>query len=53
MRFFGIRIPELFVELPPFLLGPAELFDGRRQVEEVDGDDGGPRAEIRISDEGV
>lgn len=44
---------ELLVELSPFLLGPAELLHGGREVEEVNGDDRGPGAQISVPDQGV
>ena len=43
----------LLFELAPLLLGPAQLLDGRGQIEEVDGHDRGPGAEIGISDQSI
>jgi len=39
----------LLIELPPFLFGPAELLNRRGEVQEMDRDDGGPRAEIGVA----
>src|SRR3712207_8660183 len=47
----GDGLGHFLVELAPFLFGPAELLDGRREVEEVDGDDRGARPQIGVSDE--
>ncbi len=53
----GYAVPPLALgllfELPPLLLGPAELLHGGGQIEEVDRHDGGPGAEVGVADEGV
>jgi hypothetical protein len=38
----------LLVELAPFLLRPAQLLHGRGEVQEVDGDDVGAWAQVRV-----
>lgn len=48
-RCFG----ELTVELSPLLLGPPQLLDRGCQVQEVDGNDRGPGAEVGVADESV
>ena len=44
---------ELPIELPPLLLGPAELLHRRGQIQEVDRHDRGPRPEIRVPDQRI
>lgn len=44
---------DLLVQLPPFFLGPSELLDRRRQVEEMDGHDVGPGPEVGVADQGI
>ncbi|MBA3432253.1 MAG: hypothetical protein H0U16_12340 [Actinobacteria bacterium] len=41
------------VQLPPFLLGPPQLLDRRRQVQEVNGDDRCPGAKVGIADKSI
>ncbi len=41
------------VELTPLLLGPPKLLHGGRQVEEMDGNDGCPRPQISVADQGI
>jgi hypothetical protein len=44
---------DLLVNLPPLLLGPAQLLDGRSQIEEVDRDDRSSGPQISIADERI
>jgi hypothetical protein len=41
------------IELPPLLLGPPELLYGGGEVEEMDRNDVGSRAQVGVSDERV
>ena len=43
----------LLIELAPFLLGPSELLDRGREVEEVNRNDRGTGPEVGVSDESV
>jgi hypothetical protein len=43
----------LSVQLPPLLLRPAKLFDGRGEVEEVHGHYRGAGTQIGVADEGI
>src|SRR5918992_3237248 len=48
-----MRLSKLAVELPPLLLRPAELLDGRGEVQEVHGNDRGSRAQVSVPYQGV
>jgi hypothetical protein len=52
-RLGGRSLRQLAVQLAPLLLGPAELLDRGCEVEEMDGDDRGPGAEVGVADESV
>ena len=47
------RLGQLAVELAPLFLGPAQLLDRGRQIQEMDGNDRGAGAEVGVADEGV
>ena len=49
----GRGLGELAVELAPLFLGPAELLDRGREIQEMDGDDGGAGAEVGVADESI
>lgn len=49
----GRAFGDLFVQLTPLLLGPAELLGRGGQVQEMDGDDRGAGAQIGVTDESV
>ena len=49
----GGVLDQLFVQLAPFLLGPAQLLGRGGEVEEMNGNDRGPGTKVCVADEGV
>ena len=51
--FFAAGLHHLALELPPFLLGPPQLLDGGRKIQEVNRHYVGARPEVGVPDEGI